>query len=126
MAEIKFSTALNCMDGRVQDQTSKWIKDNYNVDFVDMINEPGINKILADEKNSDMHKWILQKIDISLDIHESESIFIVAHDDCAGNPTDKKQQIKDLHNSSLRLRKLGITAPIELLWINKEWEIEKL
>ena len=45
---IKFATALNCMDGRVQLPVIRWGKENYSVDVVDAITEAGMNGILSD------------------------------------------------------------------------------
>jgi hypothetical protein len=41
------------MDSRVQLPVIQWIKENYNVNFVDLITEPGMGGVLADLK-SDM------------------------------------------------------------------------
>ena len=37
MAEGKFVTSITCMDGRIQTPIIKWIKENYDVDYVDTI-----------------------------------------------------------------------------------------
>jgi hypothetical protein len=49
MKKYKFATALNCMDGRVQIPIIEFLKKKFKVDYVDMITEPGIDKILAEE-----------------------------------------------------------------------------
>ena len=46
----KFATAINCMDGRTQQSVIEYMKRTFSVDFVDMITEPGPNKILAEGK----------------------------------------------------------------------------
>jgi Putative carbonic anhydrase len=38
MGEGKFGTAINCMDGRVQEPVINWMKVRYGLDYVDMIN----------------------------------------------------------------------------------------
>ena len=48
MEDKKFATAISCMDGRVQDPISRYIKEKFNVDYVDTITEPGPNKIIAE------------------------------------------------------------------------------
>lgn len=40
----QFVTAINCMDGRVQEPVIKWMKEKYNATYVDMITEAGPNK----------------------------------------------------------------------------------
>jgi len=35
MADGKFGTSMNCIDGRTQNPVSQWIKENYSVDYVE-------------------------------------------------------------------------------------------
>ena len=42
MSEGKFATSISCIDGRIQLPLAKWIKENYSVDYVDAITEPGV------------------------------------------------------------------------------------
>ena len=67
MENNKFATCLNCIDGRVQIPVIQWIKENYNVEYVDMITEPGIDGVLTSEGIN--IEGILQKINISIDKH---------------------------------------------------------
>lgn len=60
MKKYKFATALNCMDGRVQIPIIEFLKKKFKVDYVDMITEPGIDKILAEE-NKELVSWIKEK-----------------------------------------------------------------
>ena len=69
----KFAVCLNCMDGRVHLPVIQWIKENYEVEYVDLITEPGINGVLA-ALNSDI-KDIINKLEISIDKHGSELYF---------------------------------------------------
>ena len=48
MAKGKFATSVSCMDGRIQIPLINWIKENFSVDYVDTITEPGIDKLVAD------------------------------------------------------------------------------
>ncbi len=45
-----FATAINCMDGRVQIPAIEWLKRRHQIDYVDMITEPGPNKILSENR----------------------------------------------------------------------------
>ncbi len=45
MASDKFGTVINCIDSRTQLPVSNWIKENYSVDYVDTITEPGPDKV---------------------------------------------------------------------------------
>ena len=43
-----FGTVLNCIDGRTQIPVINWIKENFNVEYVDLITEPGMDKIVSE------------------------------------------------------------------------------
>ena len=58
----KFACAINCMDGRVQDAVKNYMKENYGVDYVDMITEPGPNKILADNSNKEKRERLIKEV----------------------------------------------------------------
>ena len=49
MAAGRFGTAVNCMDGRVQEPVLAWLKERYELEHVDMITEAGPDKALAAE-----------------------------------------------------------------------------
>ncbi len=55
-----FGTAKNCLDGRVQIPVLDWIKLHSRVQYVDMITEPGVDKVLAQGKQD--HKFQLMPI----------------------------------------------------------------
>ena len=48
---MRFCTAINCMDGRTQEPVIAFVKKRFGIDCVDMITEPGPDKILAQSKN---------------------------------------------------------------------------
>ena len=102
---MKFATCLNCMDGRVQIPVIHWITQNYAVDYVDVITEAGMDKVLTDENYLNMDS-ILKKINISLKKHNSNNIFIVGHHDCGGNPVDDDTHKKQIHISVENIKRL--------------------
>ena len=86
MAEGTFGTAINCMDGRMQQPIIDWMKKEFGFDYIDMITEPGPDKILAE--GTDEQKAIVKhKVDISVNKHGSNVIIITGHDGCAGKHT---------------------------------------
>ena len=44
---MTFFTVINCMDGRVQLPVINYLKQKFNVEFIDTITEVGPNKIIA-------------------------------------------------------------------------------
>ena len=90
---MSFYTAINCMDGRIQESVASYIKKKYNVLFVDMITDAGPVRMLSNKKTSNLES-IISCIEISLKKHKSKGIAIVAHHDCAGNPIPDEEQKK--------------------------------
>ena len=121
---MRFAACLNCIDGRVQLPVIHWIKDNYDVDYVDMITEPGMNGILADERYPIEN--ILKKIDVSVKKHGSGQVFVVGHHDCAGNSVDQGTHSKQIVQAVERVKYLRPLVNIVGLWVTDKWQVEKL
>ena len=114
------------MDGRVQEPVIYWIKENYKVDFVDMITEAGMDGVLTG-KNSDSIAKIFKKINISLKREGSiNTIFIVGHHDCLGNPVDIETHKKQIFLAVENAKKLAPDSVVVGLWISNKWEAEKI
>jgi len=119
----KFVTAINCMDGRVQEPVLQWMKEKYQADYVDMITEAGPNKILLygpDEKIES----IKEKLNISYEKHESKVLAIAGHYDCAGYPVSREKKIGKIKHSIELIQSWGLEMEIVGLYINENWEIE--
>ena len=110
------------MDGRAQLPVIKWIKDNSGVDYVDMITEAGMVGVLADEIF--IMDDIMRKIDISINAHGSQDIFIAGHHDCAGNPVTDELHQKQIASAVLRLKKLYPSSRVSGLWVSSTWSVE--
>ncbi len=124
--ESKFTTAINCMDGRVQTYVHDYMMNNYSTPYVDMITEPGPNKILADNTDEVITNSIRRRVEISTKTHGSKIIALIGHEDCAGNPVDKDQQIADTLKGVETLKKWNTDAEIIGLWVELDGTIEEL
>lgn len=120
-----FATLLNCMDGRVQLPAINWIKANFNVEYVDTITEPGIDRLVY-EKDMDFLNSLNRKINISLSLHTSKYIFITGHHDCSGNSAGKEEHMKHIKCSVKLLKDIYKNIPVTGLWINQNFEVEKV
>jgi carbonic anhydrase len=123
MKKGKFATALNCMDGRVQVPVIEFLKKKFKVDYVDMITEPGIDKILA-EGTKELISWIKEKIKISVKKHNSKVIAIIGHADCAGNPVEKEKHIEQIKKGMKIIKLMRLNVRIIGLWVNENWQVE--
>lgn len=124
MVAQKRAVCLNCIDGRVQLPVIQWIKDNYEVDHVDMITEPGIDGLLSD--NANPIDEINRKVRISIEKNKASIIFIVGHHDCKGNPVSEPVHKEQILSAVDRLKGGFSEVTVIGLWINSQWKVEKL
>lgn len=120
MAQGKFATSVCCMDGRIQLPLTKWIKENYSVDFVDTITEPGIDKKVAENLDLDSVK---NKIGISINAHKSELIVVSGHFDCAGNPVSDEEHISQIKKGVDVISSWTLNAKVIGVWVDDSWNI---
>jgi hypothetical protein len=122
----KFACAINCMDGRVQDAVKNYMQKNYSVDYVDMVTEPGPNKILADNSDSAIVENIKKRVEVSVHHHGSKVVAIVGHFGCAGNPVEKEEQIVHLQKAKKTVEFFKFPVEIILLWVDGDWQTVEL
>ena len=126
MSNMKFATAINCMDGRVQIPIIEWLRKEHGVDYVDMITEPGPNKILAEGKDTQALEQIKRKVEISVNKQGSELIAIIGHYDCAGNPVEKDTQLKQILSAIKTVKAWNFEVQIIGLWVDENWRVHKV
>ena len=120
MAKGKFATSISCMDGRIQIPLTNWIKENFSVDYVDTITEPGIDKLVAD--NTDLES-IRIKVGISINKHESELIVVSGHYDCAGNPVSNEEHITQIKKGIEVIYSWNLGVKVIGVWVDDTWKI---
>jgi hypothetical protein len=126
MSTKKFVTAINCMDGRVQQPVIDWMKKSYTADYVDMITEPGPVKILAENEPSTLIDSLKKRTEISAKKHGSTCLAIISHFDCAGNPVDKQTQLGQLKAAVHTIQSWNFQIPVIGLWVDDHWTVHKI
>jgi len=111
------------MDGRVQIPVTEWLKRKYSVDYVDMITEPGPNKILSENRDRTMIESIKKRVEISVVKHNSKLVAIVGHHDCAGNPVEKDTQLKQILSAKKTVETWNFDVKIIGIWVDENWEV---
>jgi hypothetical protein len=111
------------MDGRVQLPVLHWIKANYPVDFVDVITEAGMDRVLSSQEDI---SEIQRSINVSINLNKSTKLFVVGHYDCRGNPAPDTVQHEQIGMSVKRLKKLWPGHEVVGLWVNKNWQVEAI
>ena len=123
---MRFCTAINCMDGRVQIPVIRYLQERFAVDHVDLVSEPGPNRILADNSDTGAIESIERRVKISVENHHSVGIAVVGHYDCAGNPSSPVEQNHHTTTAVLRVRSKFQDIPVIGLWVHDNWEVTEL
>lgn len=123
MPEGRFGTALTCIDGRVHDALVHWLKQKYLLDYVDLVTEPGIDRVLASGSPEAVAR-LRSEVQLSLERHGSTVIAVAAHYDCASNPGTREEHAAQLSRALEVVRSWGLSASVEGLWLNERWEVE--
>lgn len=121
-----FVTVINCMDGRVQYPVNQYMQQKYNADFVDMITEPGPNKILAEAVDTTMVNSIKRRYDVSIEKHYSKVVAIVAHYDCGGNSAEKAVQILQVQEAMKLVKSWNTEIEVLGLWVDETWSVNEI
>ena len=114
------------MDGRIQEPIIKYLKENYSVTYVDTITEPVPCRILAENDDMISVNSIMERTELSIDIHGSKLIAISGHSDCAGNPWNEEIQKKQIKESVKYLKNKYPQLKIIGLWIDNNWKIHNV
>jgi len=123
---MKFCTAVNCMDGRVQLPVIRYLQSRFNVDYVDSVTEPGPNLILAKRKDEDVVQSILRRVRVSVERHSSVAIALAGHHDCAGNPATQQAQKGHVVAGVKFLGCQYSGIPVIGLWVDEKWEVHEV
>jgi hypothetical protein len=126
MTDKGFATAINCMDGRVQIPVIEFLRMQYGVDYVDMITEPGPERLLAECKDRKGIESIQKRVEISVTRHSSKLVAIAGHRDCAGNPADKETQLKQISSAVKIVESWNLEVRVIGLWVDERWEVQKV
>ena len=113
-----FGTALNCIDGRTQIPVIKWMKENFGVDYVDLITEPGIDKVLSQDQWYETDR-LRDKVIISINAHNSNVVAVVGHFDCAANPVSDWKHFRDIAESIYVVESWDLPVKVVGLWVDE-------
>ena len=123
MATGKFVTAINCIDGRAHRPVHDWLKASFDAEFVDRITDPGADKALA-SGSEDVIERIKKEVLISVNAHNSKTVAVVGHHDCAANPVSEAQHKQDIVEAVATAQSWDLPVQVIGLWVNSEWQVE--
>lgn len=123
---MTFATAITCMDGRAQMPVFDFVSTYYKVDYVDMVTEPGPNRILAEGVDAQRLMTIFERVRISLECHDSQGMAVTGHADCAGNPVSESEQTVHTQQAVQAIRLRYPDVPVIGLWVATTGHVRQL
>jgi len=118
-----FVTAINCIDGRVQEPLIGFIKRKFSAEYVDLVTEPGPDRILSKNKQQEVVKSIKNRVSISIEKHSSKTLIIAGHHDCAGNPVADDEHFRQIKKAVQNVDKWNLGISVYGVWINRNWKV---
>jgi len=123
----EFATVINCMDGRAQRPVIEYMQNSFGIAFVDMITEPGPNRILSEGTDTQTIESLKKKVRISVEKHGSQIIAIAAHYDCAGNPECENVQKEHLRKAIDIIISWGFPVKkVIAIWLDEDFKPETI
>ena len=123
---MSFATAVNCIDGRVQEPVIHYVRKRFQVNYVDVITEPGVNAFLTHTGDLPRLEHLLAKIRISIEKHHSGAIAVAGHHDCAANPASRAEQESQTYRAMKILSRHNPGIEIIGLWVDETWTVSEL
>jgi len=121
----RFGTAITCIDGRVQRPVSDWVKFNFNVHHVDLITEPGPDKVLSTGP-SHLIEDVMRKVAFSVRHHFSPIVAVSGHDTCAANPVSREEHVQQILDGVEVVLSYNLNVRVVGLWVSEWGSVELL
>ena len=121
----KFATAITCIDGRVQRPVTDWVKLHTNVHHVDLITEPGPDKVLSSGPQHLIDE-IIRKVAFSVRYHFSPVVAISGHHDCAANDADREEHVEQILAGAKLILSYNMNVRVLALWVSEWGSVELL
>jgi carbonic anhydrase len=125
MANKTFAAAINCMDGRVIEPVTHWLREQLKVDYVDMITEAGPDRILMEGDRQQL-EHIKERVLVSVEKHGAQTVAVVAHYDCAGYPVSREEHFQAVKQGMRLVRRWAPNTQVIGLWVNDQWNAERI
>ena len=125
LSHLKCGTAINCIEVRFHLPVIRWMKDALQLDFVDILSEPGVVKILSNGTETEI-ECIRSKTCGSIESHGSDIIAVVGHDNCSANPASHQEQLRQIKKAKQVVRDWNLPVEVVGLWVGKNYQVENV
>jgi len=118
-----FVAAINCIDGRVQKPVIEFVTKKFEADYVDMITEPGSDKVISKNEDLDAVKSIKKRVTFSIERNKSKAVIIAGHHDCAANSSSDQEHLKQIAESVQNIKEWNLGVDVYGVWVDENWEV---
>jgi carbonic anhydrase len=119
-------TVINCVDGRVQLPVIGYLQQRFSVDTVDCITETAPARIFDKVADLTVLNSIFNRLNYSLQHHDSRSIAICAHAGCDGNTADAATQQRQLRRAVIFLKESYRDKDVIGLWVDDNLDVSEI
>lgn len=124
--EKKFTTVINCMDGRIQSAVIDFMQGMFEYEYVDMITAAGPSLVLAENKKKDLIDNIKFRLDISIEKHFSKVVAVVGHFDCAAIIMSDEEQQQVVQKACKLVESWHDDIEVLGLWVSSDLNVTKI
>lgn len=115
-----FAVVLNCIDGRTQQPLLEWVRAQYDVDYADVVTEPGMDALLAVGQPA-AREAVLDKVCVSRLAHLSCYLVVAGHHDCAANPVPRPVHEEHIRTAVHRMRDALPRFDVVGVYVDESW-----
>jgi len=119
-----FATAINCIDGRTHKPVMEFVTKKFRADYVDLITEPGPDKVLSENKDYSLIESIKRRMLISVKKHNSKIAIIAGHHDCVANPVEETEHYSQIKEAVKNIQSWNLEVEVYGVWVDKNWKAE--
>lgn len=114
-----FAVAITCIDGRTHDPLVRWMREHLDVDFVDLVTQPGADVELAVCPKK-MCEGIRDRLGVSVGAHAPQAVVVAGHDDCAANPVEPDEHRRQICEAVAQVDAWELGLPVLGVWIDAD------
>lgn len=117
-----FVAAINCIDGRIHEPVTEFALRKFNANHVDLITEPGSDKVLSENKALTIIESIKRRTLLSVEKHKSKIVIVTGHHDCAVNPVGKGEHYRQIKKAVQNVKEWNLKVDVYGVWVDEDWE----
>lgn len=123
MEGIRFGTAINCIDGRVQAPVAEWVRAHFGVQYVDVVTAPGPDGVLT-QGGPKAIALIRDYVRVSHEAHQSRVLAVAGHFGCAGHPVSPEEHVQAIREAAEVAASWNMPMRVIGLWVNEGGQVE--